>query len=186
MVRTIYTIWIGLLLLWLITSVSVKPSQRRQPPASRLGQMILVIAGFGLIFDESIPFEWLHTRLWPDAQAAWIAGLALTIAGALFAIWARFSLGRNWSSSVTVKQGHELQRSGPYAIVRHPIYSGLLLALLGTAIAFGEIRGLIGVALAGIGWRLKSLVEERFMLEEFGEQYTRYRHDVNALIPFVY
>jgi protein-S-isoprenylcysteine O-methyltransferase len=113
---------------------------------------------------------------------AW-TGLALTAAGCAFAIWARLLLGGNWSSSVTVKQDHI--RRGPYAIVRHPIYSGFLLGLLGTALALGELRGIAGLALASIGWHMKSRREEAFMTAEFGAEYTRYQCEVKALIPFV-
>ena len=115
----------------------------------------------------------------------WWTGFAVTVAGAAFAIWARLLLGANWSATVTVKQNHELKRTGPYAIVRHPIYSGFLLAMLGTAIAYGEIRGLIALLIALIAWRVKSLIEERFMMDQFGEQYVQYKREVRALIPFV-
>ena len=113
-------------------------------------------------------------------------GLALTIVGALFAVWARFYLGGNWSLTVTVKEGHTLIRGGPYAVVRHPIYSGLSLAVLGTALTVGEFRGLVAVGLVVFGLLHKSLVEERLMREEFGAEYERYCRDVKALIPFVW
>jgi protein-S-isoprenylcysteine O-methyltransferase Ste14 len=87
---------------------------------------------------------------------------------------------------VTVKAGHTLIRGGPYAVVRHPIYSGLSLAVLGTALAVGELRGLLAVGLVAFGFWHKSLLEERFMREEFGAEYERYCRDVKALIPFVW
>ena len=86
---------------------------------------------------------WLGTRFLPDTMIVYLLGLLMVVAGLAFAIWARVHLGRNWSGTVTVKENHELIRSGPYAIVRHPIYTGLLLAVLGTAIVFGEWRGLL-------------------------------------------
>jgi len=102
------------------------------------------------------------------------------------AIWSRFYIGRNWSATVTVKEGHELIRSGPYSVVRHPIYSGFLLALLGTAIYMGQVRGLVAVGLAMIVWKIKSLREESFMQSEFGEQYVQYRRHVKGLVPFIW
>jgi protein-S-isoprenylcysteine O-methyltransferase Ste14 len=105
--------------------------------------------------------------------------------GLALAVWARRHLGRNWSGIVTVKQDHELIRSGPYGLVRHPIYTGLLLAILGTAGAIGEWRGLFAFALITVGFVLKFKMEERFMSETFGEQYARYRAEVRSLIPFV-
>jgi protein-S-isoprenylcysteine O-methyltransferase Ste14 len=128
------------------------------------------------------PLAWRLLPAWP--AIAW-TGLALTVIGCAFAIWARLSLGRNWSGTVTVKEGHQLMRRGPYAVVRHPIYSGGLLALLGTALVVGELRGLLGVALAFLGWGTKLRLEEAFMSEQFGAEYTRYRREVKALIPFV-
>ena len=128
----------------------------------------------------------LNERFVPEAAALSWTGLALTVAGILFAAWARFYLGGNWSLSVTVKQGHTLIRGGPYAAVRHPIYSGLSLAVLGTALAVGEFRGLVAVGLVVFGFRHKSLMEERFMREEFGAGYERYCREVKALIPFAW
>ena len=92
-------------------------------------------------------------------------------------------LGRNWSGTVTVKENHELIRSGPYAIVRHPIYTGLLLAVLGTAIVFGEWRGLLAFCFLTIALLLKLQREERFMEESFPDTYPSYRAQVPALIP---
>jgi protein-S-isoprenylcysteine O-methyltransferase Ste14 len=114
-----------------------------------------------------------------------VIGLGLTLTGIAFTIWARVTLGRNWSGIVEVKQNHELVRRGPYIIVRHPIYSGALLAMLGTAIAFGEWRGYLGFAIALFTWKAKSLTEERFMGQQFGEAYARYKAEVKALIPGV-
>lgn len=131
--------------------------------------MILLVSSFFLVFDET-PLGFLSRRFLPASLAASWIGLGITLAGLLFTLWARFLLGGNWSGEITVKQDHELIRAGPYAIVRHPIYSGFLLALLGTAIAFGEIRQLVGLIFSTIGWRLKSLVEERYMTEQFGDE----------------
>jgi protein-S-isoprenylcysteine O-methyltransferase Ste14 len=121
----------------------------------------------------------------PDRrQEAW-TGLGLVIAGAAIAVWARALLGSNWSATVTLKRGHELVRRGPYALVRHPIYSGLLLGVLGTALALGEVRGIVAFAVAFIDWGIKSATEERFLVDQFYGSYVRYRAEVKRLIPFV-
>jgi protein-S-isoprenylcysteine O-methyltransferase Ste14 len=127
----------------------------------------------------------LARRFLPESAAAAYTGLALTACGAALAVWARVFLGANRSATVTIKQDHAIIRSGPYALVRHPIYSGFLLGMLGTAIAIGEVRGPIGLGLAFLGWWLKLQTEERFLTEQFGTQYTRYQEEVKALIPFV-
>ena len=113
-------------------------------------------------------------------------GLALTIAGLGFAVWARFVIGRNWGGMITVQQDHKLMLRGPYAIVRHPIYSGFMLATLGTAIVLGEIGGLVSVALIVIAWGYKARLEESVMIEQFGAEYEEYRRKVKGLIPGVW
>jgi protein-S-isoprenylcysteine O-methyltransferase Ste14 len=107
------------------------------------------------------------------------------VLGLLFTVWARIVLGRNWSGIVTVKQDHELVTAGPYRWVRHPIYTGLLIAFAGSAIARGEWRGVLAVVIVLAGLWRKLKLEERWMIETFGDAYLRYRAKVRALIPFV-
>jgi protein-S-isoprenylcysteine O-methyltransferase Ste14 len=130
-----------------------------------------------------VPGEWLAGRLWPRSLTAYWIGLALLCAGLAFAVWARVELGRNWSGAVTVKEGHELIRSGPYAYVRHPIYSGLIAALIGTAVTVGTERALLGVLIIVIAFVRKLRTEERFMRETFPGEYERYSAAVPALVP---
>jgi protein-S-isoprenylcysteine O-methyltransferase len=111
--------------------------------------------------------------------------MALTILGSAFAIWARSALGGNWSAAVTVKKNHSLVQRGPYQVVRHPIYSGCLLAMLGTAIVFGEVGCFVAVVLALVAWWLKSRVEEEFMTQQFGDDYRSYQRSVKRLVPFL-
>ena len=110
-------------------------------------------------------------------------GIAITAAGLLFTIWARTYLGRNWSGTVTVKVGHQLIRSGPYRWVRHPIYSGLILATIGTAIVRGQVRGIVAVVLLWIGFVMKSRIEERVMAATFGPEYEEYSRTTGAIVP---
>jgi protein-S-isoprenylcysteine O-methyltransferase Ste14 len=184
--RIIESAWIVFLLVWLFASFSSKRDARKQTSVSRLAQMLLVVAAYFLLFDDYTAVGPLGWRFVPATSLWWILGTALVIAGILISFWARFFLGRNWSATVTIKQDHELVRSGPYAIVRHPIYSGLLLAMLGPAFNLGEVRGLIAVLLALLGWKWKSLLEETFMQEQFGDSYNVYQREVRALIPFVW
>lgn len=106
-----------------------------------------------------------------------------TAAALACAIWARSTLGRNWSGAVTVKAGHELIRTGPYKVVRHPIYSGILAALVGTSIGEGTLPSSIGVGIALCGLRMKWKTEERFMADQLGAQYVQYQREVKAVIP---
>jgi protein-S-isoprenylcysteine O-methyltransferase Ste14 len=176
-------LWLAWLAYWFFAALNVKRTQRRERIGSLLlNRGLLAIGAFLLAFARQ-PLSWLSERFLPLSMAFYWVGLVMLIAGLAFAIWARRHLGRNWSGIVTVKQDHELVRSGPYGFVRHPIYTGLLLAILGTAVAIGEWRGLIAFALITAGFVLKFKTEERFMSETFGEQYARYRAEVPALIP---
>ncbi len=178
--------WVAVGIAWLGASLASKRTIRRQRAGSYFAHVCLMLLA-GLFISGSVPWKFLLSwQVVSKSAASADIGLALTLTGLAFAVWARFVLGRNWSGTVTLKQGHELVRSGPYRIVRHPIYSGLLLALLGTAIARGDIGGFIGVAIAAFTLRLKSFTEESFMTEQFGPQYTAYKGDVKALIPLVW
>ncbi len=114
----------------------------------------------------------------------WIGATFLAF-GLCFSVYARHFLGANWSGVVTVKENHELVRSGPYRWVRHPIYTGLLLGILASAIAGGQWRDLLafGVLAAAIWSKLRR--EELWMTQQFGEEYAAYRNSVHALVPFL-
>ena len=145
-------IWTVLLLVWLIAWLRTKRTQERAPFVSRLSYGVPVGLASWLLFSANLPFPWLQSRIIPKNIYIDAAAIALTALGIAFAIWARFYLGQNWSSAVSVKVGHELIRTGPYSSVRHPIYSGMILAIIGTAIARREPVGFFSVdpALAGL------------------------------------
>ena len=178
-------LWLAWLGYWLVAARNVKATRRRESATSFLLNRAFVAIGAVLLVLRHLPLHWLEQRFVPPTMAAYWLGFLMVAAGLAFAVWARVYLGRNWSGTVTVKQGHELIRSGPYGLVRHPIYSGLLLALLGTTIAIGEWRGLLGFIAIAAAFLIKIRVEERFMGETFGDAYARYRAEVPALIPFL-
>ena len=122
----------------------------------------------------------------PETRLFEIAGFVLTLAGCLFAVWARVTLGGNWSGRATVKADHQLIVSGPYSLARHPIYTGLLLAATGTALAHGEWRCVLGIALIVLAFAIKIGQEEKLMLQTFPHAYPQYRQRVKALIPGVF
>lgn len=177
-------IWIAYLVVWMLAALTQKRSIRRQSPGSRalhIAVVLLALSPF-LFFPNAGLFR---RNLLPSMPALQIAGVVLLVCGIGFAFWARFILGRNWSGTVTVKQDHVLITRGPYAWVRHPIYSGLLLALLGTAFALNRMILLIGFGAILLAFWLKLRLEEKFMEDTFGEQYVEYRQRVKALIPYV-
>jgi protein-S-isoprenylcysteine O-methyltransferase Ste14 len=143
----------------------------------------VILFAFYLVFSEAPRLGTLDAYLILPSLAKDAAGLAVTAAGIAFAAWARFSLGKNWSGTVTMKQNHELVRKGPYEIVRHPIYSGFLFAALGTALIHGRVRNFVGVGVAFFGFWLKSRLEEKYMLELFDGEYVKYKKEVKGFIP---
>jgi len=177
--------WLSWAGYWWLVSSNVKASSRREPVLSRLLHVVPLIVAILLLWIPSVPLPWLNTRFVDWAEWEFWVGAALAAAGLLFTVWARVHLGRNWSGIVTVKQDHELVASGPYAIVRHPIYTGLLLAFVGSALARGEWRGAVAVLI--VLWALwrKLRLEERWMREQFGAQYQAYSQRVAALVPFL-
>lgn len=179
-------LWSALWLYWLVTAITAKQSIRRQTYASRIIQSVPVIIAFSLLFSRRIWPQWLHLRLIPKSGPALLwTGTLLTAVGIAFAIWARTWIGRNWSGSITIKDQHELIQNGPYSLVRHPIYTGLLTAFLGTALVNGEVRGLIGFLLLVAGFGAKLRMEEAFMTQQFGNAYLEYKDRVKALVPFL-
>jgi len=179
-------LWLLLCAVWLYGLFTVKPVVRTQSPGSRILELGLTLLAFSLVFTRYFRSGWRSWSFVPNSGITGAIGLLLVLAGIAFSIWARLYLGGNWSAAATVKQDHTLVCRGPYMIVRHPIYSGLLLALLGVAVIVGEVRCLLGVGVLFLSYWLKSRVEERFMLEQFGAQYSRYQQQVKALIPHVF
>jgi protein-S-isoprenylcysteine O-methyltransferase Ste14 len=177
--------WIVAGIVWMVGALGTKRTARAQSSGSRLIDISLAALAFALLFNDRFAIGLLARRFVPYSLVIAYAGLALTLTGIGFAIWARVFLGRNWSAIVTIKQDHQMVRNGPYALVRHPIYSGFLLALLGSALVLGEVRGLVAVGLAFLAWWFKSRLEEKFMEQQFGEEYAVYKRRVKALIPFV-
>ena len=184
--RYVGILWMAFGLIWLLGALFQKQTARREASGIRL--VYLVFGGLAvlLLVDKKLQLGPLESHFVPQDMLFGGAGLALTFIGVAFAVWARVFLGRNWSGAVTVKKDHELIRNGPYAIVRHPIYTGALVALLGTAIVFAEARGLVSVGIATIALCVKLLHEERFMTEQFGAEYAKYSQKVKRLIPFVW
>lgn len=181
--------WIAWYVYWYASAIGTKATARIESVGSRVTYQIPLLIGACLIFFPPEPFAgwpWLNLHVLPWSPQTYWTGVAVLIAGLLFTVWARLHLGRNWSDRVTVKQGHELIRSGPYAWVRHPIYTGLLFAFLGSAVALTHLRGFFGVGLFVIAVVRKLRVEERFMSEQFGEEYARYAATTPALLPLIY
>ncbi len=180
-----YAIWIAWALSWLLAAGWSSHAESRAGIAQQLPYRFLNIAGFVLLFAFNTHRYHRPLRLWtlPDS-AGWALAL-LCIIGLGFAWWARIHLGRLWSAFVTKKTDHHLIETGPYGIVRHPIYTGIILAALAVAVLKGTVLALAGALIAALGFWIKARLEEGFLREQLGvEAYDSYRRRVPMLVPF--
>ena len=180
------SVWMMFLIYWQIKAADAKKTQRLEPAGSRILRVLTMLLGIGLLSTTRIPLPWLYRPLWRVGFWPFWLGAAVTVGGLLFAIWAREHLGRNWSRSVTIKQDHELITSGPYRVVRHPIYTGCLAGFLGTAIAISEVRGVVALVLFYLIFWAKFSKEEQWMRSQFGETYANYVRRTAALVPYLF
>ena len=180
-------VWIAWLVYWGLSAANVKPAVRHESKWSRVSYIIpIVIASILLSIPSSVGGGFLFSRFLPPGIDAYWPGVILIATGLGFSTWARQHLGRNWSGTVQVKQDHQLICDGPYQFARHPIYTGTLVAFLGTAVVVGHWCGILAVLIAfGSFWR-KLTLEERFMRETFGSAYEEYRARTAALIPYLF
>lgn len=175
-------LWLLLTAYWIATAFGNKRSVYRSDPRKRF--VVLVLAVALVLAFRAFP-EVFDRRIFPYTEAdSWI-GIGLCTAGVAFAIWARRTLGTNWSGNPSIKEGHELIQSGPYRLARHPIYTGLLLAVLGTLLGGGRVREMVILVGSLVVIAKKIQVEEALMLRQFPEAYPEYRKRTKALIPFL-
>jgi protein-S-isoprenylcysteine O-methyltransferase Ste14 len=179
----INTLWILFGLYWLVSAFKRKKTKRRESWGQRLVYVLPLVGASWLLLRPEAHSGWLGARFVPASPISEWTGVLLTAAGVAIAFWARWHLGANWSGVVTLKEGHELIRTGPYRAIRHPIYTGILLALFGTAAAAGEVRGLLAVAIAGVSFYLKARREESFLRQEFGEKFRMHASQTGMFLP---
>jgi protein-S-isoprenylcysteine O-methyltransferase Ste14 len=175
--------WYALGVYWVVSALRVKPTKVKEGAGGRLlhiGAMALV---FLLLASHRLDVGLLGRRFVSESSLLRDFGIFLTFVGAAIAIWARYTLGQYWSARVTLKMDHRLIRSGPYMYVRHPIYSGLLLAMAGSALVIGEWRAVIAVLVAILEFSRKASKEEALLSTEFNDEYQEYRKHAGFLAP---
>jgi protein-S-isoprenylcysteine O-methyltransferase Ste14 len=182
-VAAINDAWLVLLLIWSIGMFAVKEIRLAQDRLSLVAYSILLIATFWVLFDPQL----LGGEMWiPHRRSSTLLGASLFVIGFLVALWARLALGKNWSAEVALKHEHTLVESGPYRMVRHPMYTGMTLSFLGTAVVSGAAPSLLatGAFLLLHVWKLRR--EEALLIRQFPESYPSYRSRTRALVPFVF
>src|SRR5213593_4021294 len=179
----INALWILFGLYWLVSALKRKKTKRRETWAQRLIYTLPLVAAAELLVRPEARYGWLGAHFVRANPTVEWSGVLLTAAGVAIAFWARWHLGANWSGVVTLKEGHELIRTGPYRAIRHPIYTGILLALLGTAITFGEVRALLAVAIAWLSFYIKARREEWLLSQEFGTGFAEHKQRTGMFLP---
>jgi protein-S-isoprenylcysteine O-methyltransferase Ste14 len=178
-------IWMVLCLYWILSALQTKAVKSRESLGQRLSYVFPLALGLTLLFNSRAHYSWLGTRFAPDTIAVAFAGVVLTAAGVALAMWSRFVLGENWSAAVSIRKDHELIRMGPYRTMRHPIYTGMMLGLLGTALVVGEIRGLLALVILWLGFYRKARKEEAFLTREFGAGFEVHAKQTGMFLPRV-
>ncbi|HVV70216.1 MAG TPA: isoprenylcysteine carboxylmethyltransferase family protein [Verrucomicrobiae bacterium] len=176
--------WGAFVFFWLVSAPWAKVASEKESVWSGLAHRLPLACSYVLLAAIHLPPP-MNLSVTPYANWTGVIGASVCGLGLLITLWARWTLGRNWSSSVTFKQGHELIRTGPYRLVRHPIYTGLLVMALGTAFDIGQLRCWLALPLMTGAFWLKLRREEKLLVRHFPEQYPVYMAQVKALVPFV-
>lgn len=181
--RIIGDIWLVFLVYWLISSFSANKATNRQPRSERLAHLLMAAIAIVLFSSARLNLGPLNRRLIPAESWIFLTGIGLTAAGVAFAIWARYHIGRYWSATVAIVSEHKLIRTGPYARIRHPIYTGIMVAVMGTALVFGRYRDLLGLAIV-VGILIqKAKREEVFLRIQFGDAFEEHCRATGFLLP---
>jgi protein-S-isoprenylcysteine O-methyltransferase Ste14 len=178
-------IWMVLCLYWILSALRTKAVKSRESFGQGLRYVLPLALGLTLLFNSRAHYSWLGMRFAPDTIAVAVVGVVLTAAGVALAMWSRLVLGENWSAAVSIRKNHELIRMGPYRTMRHPIYTGMLLGLLGTALVVGEVRGLLALVILGLSFYLKARKEEAFLSREFGAGFEVHAKHTGMFLPRV-
>jgi protein-S-isoprenylcysteine O-methyltransferase Ste14 len=179
----VFVIWVVFWSYWFILAYRTRsPVKRQQSYMSPLLPITTVVLWILVSLTvPGLPF----LRIVPAGTLTGLVGIAVTLAGLGFAIWARLHLGINWSGQPMIRIDHKLVRSGPYNIVRNPIYTGILIAMAGTTIVVGEFWAMAVTVILLLAFLMKIRMEEKILQEEFGESFIQYKKEIKSLIPFV-
>ena len=175
--------WVVFVLYWIVSAIRTRDTVQTESFASRYAILLIEVAGFVLLFRHSAGIGFLGNRFMHRTLASAIVGSILTWMGIGLAIWARYHLAEYWSARIAIKEDHQLIRTGPYARLRHPIYSGIVLAAIGSAVVIDQWRCVLGVCLVLIGYCIKARKEETMLTQQFGDAFREHQKHAGFLIP---
>lgn len=176
-------LWLGFGIYWAVSARQSGPTETTEANWFRALRFGILVTTFVLLLAPWLGFSILDTRAYPDSFAMRWVGAVLTTAGIGLAVSARRHLGKNWSDKVELKVDHQLIRSGPYAYMRHPIYSGVLLGVAGTALAIGMVRGGVAFCLLLSSYAIKARKEETVLAGKFGDEFREHQRNAGFLLP---
>ena len=178
-------VWAAAGLYWILSARAAarNPTESGEPHAHRILRLLILAVTFVLLLSPSLPVGPLARPFVPDHSAIRDLGVALAGLGISLMIWARRHLGHYWNDKVEIKTNHQLVSTGPYGRLRHPIYTGMLLGIAGTALAVGEWRGLAAFVLLLTNYVIKASKEERILRQKFGPAFQEYERRTGFLIP---
>lgn len=175
-------------LLWLASWVGASfwsGRTRKHVTVTRTSRYHLLIVLGGILFTPWTSRVIGEHPFWIPGPTGFTVMTIITLAGIAFTWWARIHLGRFWSNAITHKEGHKVIDTGPYGLVRHPIYTGQIIGLVATGIAVGTVSAVLGAILIGLGMAWKASMEEVFLGQELGPDYAAYCRRVPMIIPFL-
>lgn len=164
-------IWSAFGIYWIGAGLKGQTALTHEPQFFRVTRLAILLLVFLLLFSSRVGVGFLGARFLPDRPLIEYCGFAATLIGLGTAVWARVHLGKYWSDKVVLKVDHQLVRTGPYANMRHPIYSGMLLAVLGTAVVLGEWRGILAFVILLVNYAIKARREDQLLAQHFPEQF---------------
>lgn len=175
-------LWFAMILYWFFAAKRSSQSGLK----SELIPLFKLVGSALVIYLPLLTGGWLATHAYRADSGINIIGIVICATGVILAVWARHTLGKNWSGKVMVQHEHRLIEQGPYRLIRHPIYTGVLLAMIGATLTLTYVFSFVYIALSVFGLVRKSKQEEALLIRQFPRQYSKYRERAKMLIPFIY